>query len=71
MCPQEQNAPRQELGEGRLITAGQELDLRTWLEVEWFYPESFQPRSVLETGRSFLAFGEREVLKFIKGPAAG
>lgn len=71
MCPQEQNATRQELGEGRLITAGEELDLRTWLEVEWFYPESFRPVSVLETSRSFLAFGEREVLKFTKGPAAG
>ena len=66
MPAQEQNLVPRDTGAPSVISSGHELDLRSWLEVAWFYPDGFSPASVVETKRSFLAFGERDVLKFIK-----
>ena len=66
MPAQEQNLVPRDTGAPSVISSGHVLDLRSWLEVAWFYPDGFSPVSVVETKRSLLAFGEREVFKFIK-----
>lgn len=44
-------------------------DLRYWLDVAWFFPLGFRKEQIIESGDSFLCYGEREIYKFLKKPS--
>ncbi len=55
-----------QLKRAELLYQGAQPSLRSWLDLSWFYPLEFSKEDLIETPRSFLVIGEREVVKFRK-----
>lgn len=45
------------------------LSLHHWLQLRWFYPNAFQPTTIIETGRSYVVLSDTHALKFLKSSA--